>query len=259
VAQGGEADVTLLRHWAGLAALALLSACGGGGGDPAPAAPSSTVAGLYFGTADPNGTRFFDALLLSNGRMYGMLGTGAALQKVFLGTGTLTATGFNSTAGAILDTQSGVTTTSGAVTLTGTPKTSIAGSVTGTGVAATFTSSYNTGFEGTASLANLTGVYGGIFAGLEFGGAGLTLTVNAAGAFSGTGSGCPHTGTLTPNSGANVYDVSITFGPGCPRIGQMTGHARLQPATLTAAATLTMFAVNNAYSDAWIFFGPKQP
>ncbi len=249
-----------LRHGAALLTSALLGACGGGGGDAGltPAQPAGpTVAGWYVGTTTTGG--FFDALILDNGRIYGMLGNGAAMQKILVGTGTTMASGFNTTSGALVDTQSGLTSASAVATLTGTPKTSIAGSVTGAGVAATIASNYHTAFEDTPSLANVAGSYLGNIAGLGYGGMNLTLTVSPNGTFSGTtGSGCQHSGTLSVNASANVYDVTLSF-VGCTKDGRMTGHALWQPATGAAPARLAMFASNNVYTDAWFYLGHKQP
>lgn len=251
-----------LKTLPGLAMAALVAGCGGGGGDaPAPASGTPTVAGLYFGTtAAAGGT--FDALVLDSGRIYGMLGVSAgSLDTIFIGTGTVTASGFTSAAGGNLDTHSGLMSQPAAITLTGTPKASISGSFTGTGsgVPATFNSSYRSSFEGTATLANLAGTYGGNSVGLGRGVL-LTIVIGADGRFAGTSvEPCLHTGTFVPNAGANVYDVTVTFGAGCPKAGSMTGHAVWQAATASLPATLTVLASNSDFSDGWLFFGPKAP
>jgi hypothetical protein len=251
-----------------IAAAAWLGAgCGGGGGDEsAPAqgqALEPTVAGLYFGTAD--GGRFFDALILNNGRMYAMLGTGSGVSAVFFGSGTVTAAGFTSTAGGTLTTNSGDPLAPATVTLSGTPRTSATGTLTGTGpgLPAPFTLRYDASFEGTPeALAALAGTYQGNSSGLGRP-INLDLVLDAAGGFTGTSSdNCPHTGTLTPSASANVYAVSITFQQGCPRRGPMTGYALWSPpTTATPQATLTIFTSasdpSSAFALGWVFFGGR--
>lgn len=251
-----------------LALAALLGACGGGGGDsPAPPlqTPAASVAGLYFGTA--SGGRTFDALILDNGRIYGTLGAGTGISTVFFGSGTVTANGFTSSTGGNLTVNSGAPLVPGAVTLTGVPKTSITGTLTGTGSAfpATFDSTYSATFEGTPSLATVAGSYLGNSSGLGRV-INLTLTVDAStGAIAGVSSdGCTHTGTLTPNASANVYDLSVAFGAGCPFRSTFTGHAIWRAAAGANPAALTAFAAvgsaaTSPFAEGWIFVGGKQP
>ena len=259
----------LAEACAGLAALALLGACGGGGGGsetPTQQPNSASVAGLYFGTANPatqgGPQRTFDALILADGRIYGMLGESGGIGTVFFGSGAMNGSSFASSAGGNLATSSGAPLSPATVTFTGVSKTSINGTLSGTGsgMPASFTSSYNAAFEGTpAALSAIAGTYVGNSSGIGRP-INLTLTFDGTGAFSGTSSdNCPHTGTLTPNATANVYNVSITFESGCPRRGGMTGHALWSPASGGTPATLTLFMSasdpNSAFALGWIFIG----
>jgi hypothetical protein len=279
-------------HYVGALALAaVLGACGGGGGGgeetaaapvaplapgapvtpptpetpvtpvtpPAPPAPAATptLAGLYFGTTTAAGGTF-DALILASGRMYGMQGANGGINNVFFGNGTVAANGYASTTGSTLSTSSGLTTAASS-TLTGTPTTGITGTITSAAVSASFTSGYRSTFETPASLAGVTGSYGGQFAGLGPGdGFLLTLAIDAAGNLSGTtGSGCGHTGKLTPDPTVNVFEATVTLGSGCRKRGTLTGHAIYQPAAGSVPATLTIFAISGDFRDGWIYLGGK--
>jgi hypothetical protein len=245
---------------------ALLVGCGGGGGDDAasgagpvvPGAPTGPVVGLYLGTTTAGGT--FDALILGSGRMYGLLGVNGGITTVFFGDGVVTDTGFASTAGGNLTTNSGKPLGAATVSLTGVPKTSITGTLAGSGPGfpATFTSTYRASFEGTPALATVAGTYEGDSSGLGRI-AGLTLTVASNGDITGVSADlCEHTGKAVPDASANVYDITMTFGAGCPKQGTFTGHAILSAASGANPATLTMLAATSNFGEGWIFVGGKQ-
>jgi hypothetical protein len=259
--------VNRLGKLAGAVVAALLGACGGGGGggDAPPAEPqrrTASVAGLYSGAAAPG--RSVNALILSDGRMYAMVGgAGQGIATIFFGSGTVTDSGFTSAVGGNLDTHSGAPLAAGSVTLTGRPKASIAGTLSGNGVPIIdLDLRYSTLFEGTATLADVAGSYLGDSTGLGRI-ISASITVDASGAITGESpaDGCVHSGTLTPNASANVFDVRITFGDGCPKKGELRGHALRSAASDTTPATLTMFAssdLSRPGADAWAYFAVRQ-
>jgi hypothetical protein len=251
-----------MKRWvqcaAALALAAVLAACGGGGGaetTSAPVTPTAAMAGLYFGSTTAAGGTF-DALILANGRMYAMQGANGGINNVFFGNGTLSPTGYASTSGATLSTLSALTVAASS-TLSGTPQLVITGTMSSANVSATFTASYRSAFETPAALASVVGRYGGQFSGLGPGdGFLLTLEVDADGNLSGTtGSGCVHTGKLTPDPTVNVYEATVTLGSGCRKRGTISGHAIHQPAVGSTPATLTIFAISGDLRDGWIYLG----
>ncbi len=252
--------------WACMTVAALLGACGGGGGDTPPAGqqqPTASVAGLYSGTT--SGGRSVDALILGDGRMYAMVGgaTGSGIATIFFGSGTVSASGFTSAVGGNLDTHSGAPLATGSASLTGVPKTSIAGTLSDSGAPLLdFNLPYSARFEGSARLADVAGSYFGDSTGLGRI-ISASITVDATGAFSGQSpaDGCVHSGTLTPNSSANVFDVRIAFGDNCPKRGELRGHALWNAGSGTLPATLTMFAssdLSRPSPDAWAYFAGRQ-
>ena len=234
---------------------ALLAGCGGGGAGSGPVVPPpvvGSVAGLYLGTA--SGGRTFDVLVLDSGRFYGMLGTNAGgLTNVYIGTGAVTATSFNSTTASDFPLLGGAF-KSATLTSTGVPKASLTGTLSG-GI--TFSSSYDPSFEAAPSLATVAGTYRGDASGPE--GVGLlTATIDAAGAVTATTLGCSLTGTVTPHAGANVYDITFTFGAGCKARGTLGGHGLLNTTPGPPALTrITVILTSGDFAEGLVFIGSK--
>jgi len=89
----------------------------------------------------------------------------------------------------------------------------------GNNVASSFTTSYNNGYEATPSLSKLASSYTGNANYVTTGSTtptvlGITLNIAPDGTISTAGSACSLQGKATPHSGANAYDLTLTFGGG---------------------------------------------
>ena len=119
----------------------------------------------------------------------------------------------------------------------------------------TFTSSYNTAYDTTPTVASLAGVYTGQ-AGSSGGVQAATVTAAADGTFTGIEqSGCTFTGTVTARTRGNIFDQSIAFG-GAPcffagSTFQGIVYFDIPTRRLLAAAP------NSLRTGAAIFFGTK--
>lgn len=126
---------------------------------------------------------------------------------------------------------------------------------TATGEQVTFTSSYDSDYDLSPSLSTIAGTYSG--SGATSGGTeSATVTIAGSGAISGSGaSGCTFSGTATPRSRGNVYNVSVTFGGGvCAN-----GNSNVNGIAYFDAATRQLYsaALNSARSDGFIYVGTK--
>jgi hypothetical protein len=74
----------------------------------------------------------------------------------------------------------------------------------------TFDSSYNTA----PTQAAVTGTFKGSAVTNLGSDTNVTITADANGSISGTGTGCAFTGTIKPHASGNVYDVTLNFGGG---------------------------------------------
>ena len=119
----------------------------------------------------------------------------------------------------------------------------------------TFTSTYNASYDTTPSLASLAGVYtgsGAVVGGTET----ATLTITAGGGITGSGvSGCQFSGTATPRSKGNVFNISITFGGGVCSNGTntVTGIGYYD----STLKRLWGASLNAARDNGFIFVGTK--
>jgi len=97
----------------------------------------------------------------------------------------------------------------------------------------------------------------GTYAGLRADNHTVTVTVDAAGTFSGHASdGCSIAGTLSPRAKGHVLHTSVTFGGGAcrQRTETVTGVAFYEAAT----NRLYSAALNNARTTSYLFLGIKQ-
>jgi hypothetical protein len=74
----------------------------------------------------------------------------------------------------------------------------------------TVLSSSDFNYNTPASLSALSGSWNGSF----LDGTSGTVTISSAGAITGTNAGCSFTGTATPDTGKNFFNISVTFGAG---------------------------------------------
>jgi hypothetical protein len=108
---------------------------------------------------------------------------------------------------------------------------------------ADFTTLYRTAYNNNLTLAHLTGTYqGSVTTGT--GKRSATLAVDAAGAITGNDNrGCSITGTATPRSRGNVFDLALTWGTeggcGTDAGGALTGVVSLEANRIGVMATDT--------------------
>lgn len=217
----------------------LLSACGGGGsysdqsgssgGSTGGSAPSA--AGRYDGTLSNN--RSVSALVLSNNSYwmwYTRSGSSTTPGGFIQGSGSVTGTdnangSLSSTDGLDFSVEgNGIR----SLSLNGSYATQISLSATLSYSSGTSSlgSSYNAAYAATPSLQTLAGIFvgpgGSILSSANYIST-ATVTVTAAGAISSVDSnGCQSSGTISPHSSGNLYDVRIVYGGGGCALGSTT-------------------------------------
>ena len=240
---------------ASLAAALFVSGCGGGGSDSAPAASSPGAQGLWIGTTATN--RTITGLVFGDGSyyvLYSPVGNAAAIAGVVQGTGSSSAGTFTSANAKDFNLE-GLGVQSGAVSAAYVSKQSFNGSVTNSAGGNTpFTSSYDANFETAPSLASLAGTFTGQVA-LSAGIQAATVTVSSSGTISGVNGGCALSGTASPRSDGNAYNLSITFAAApCFFANQtFTGIGYFNSVTKRLYAA----APNAARTDGVLFVGTK--
>lgn len=199
-----------------------LCACGGGGGDSAPAdgtpvSPTGGAAavpqGLYLGTADDD--RSVVGLVLSDGTyyfIYSPAGQPATAGGVVQGTGSVSSGRFVSSDAHDFSIQS-LRLFTAQLSAGFTVGSSLSGTLTyDTGDSLNFTTTYSTDYEKVPTAAAIAGGYVGNVAFSE-GSEGAEVNIGANGVLTATGdSGCHVTGGVVPRTDGNVYDLTITFG-----------------------------------------------
>lgn len=250
----------ITRYLAILLALTLSACGGGGGGGSTPAASTAsaqTAEGLWSGTTSTS--RTITGVVLDTGTywiLYSSSNNSATIAGVIEGTGTSLNGSFSSSDAKDFNLE-GLGVNNATVSASYTAKQTLNGSVTYPSLnqSSTFTSSYNTAYDQTPSLATLAGTYTGSAAVIG-GSESATVTVAASGAVSGSGaSGCQFTGSATPHAHGNVYDLTITFAGGVCANGTstVTGIGYFNSAT----KMLYSAALNSARSNGFIFVGTK--
>jgi hypothetical protein len=249
-----------------LAASVALASCGGGGGSsssvPPPSTPTpppdlGTAEGLWNG-ATASG-RSISGLVLDNGTywfLYTAVGNNAVLGGVIQGDGTSSSGKLASSNGTDFNLEGlGIN----AFTLAGTytAKSQLGGTLTYTGgTTNTFTSSYDTDYDLTPSLATIVGTYSGEAETVNSGPEAATVAIASGGAITGTSAGgCSFTGTASTHAKGNVYDVSVTFNGGVCTNGTstVTGVAYF----IAAQKELVSTALNSGRTNGFLFLGTK--
>ena len=243
----------MMKLLTALATAVLVSSCGGGG-DSAPAGPSA-VQGLWLGTTTTN--RAVTGLVFSDGSsyvLYSRVGNPALLGGVVQGSSSAAngtwssgdARDFNLEGAGVL-----------AATLAGTytAKQSLAGTATySNGSTTSFSGTYNAAYETVPTLSAVSGMYNGTVA-FSQGSQAAQVSVAASGAVTATASGCIATGTATPRTDGNAYNVTLTYGPApCFFAGQtFNGIAYFDAPNKRLYAA----APNAARTDGVLFIGTK--
>lgn len=209
--------------WAALplVVVALLAGCGGGGDDGGadPAAVTAAAAGVWAGTTSTN--RDMTALVTSDGSyylLYSGVGKPAAIAGFVQGTGIVSDGNFTSADGLDFNLESVPAPAATAAAVEGgvAQRFRFGGTIRpGTAAAVTFQATPHASSGTAPTLAALAGAYPGE-ATFLYGTRPAKFTVTAAGAVSGEINSCTITGTATPRSDVNAYDLTIVFGgPPC--------------------------------------------
>ena len=247
----------MTRQVAGITACFVLIMTAGCGDGETPVLQTGTAEGLWRGTLNPS--RTLNAAVLDDGTyyfLYSAVGDPAQLGGVIQGSGSSSNGTFNSSDAK--DFGIGVATRDAAVSASFGARQFLNGSVTYTaGGTQSFSSSYNTAYDTTPSLASLAGVYQGQ-AGSSVGSQLATMIVQFDGTFSGSeADGCTFSGAMTARVRGNMFDLTMTFG-GSPCL---FGSATLRGATFVDSATapirLYAAAPNSTRTNAAMFLGVK--
>lgn len=241
---------------------ALISACSSGGGDEAPTVPLSSTPpvtsaeGLWTGTSG-NG-RTIAGVVLEDGTywfLYSAVGDPSVGAGAFQGNsssqiGSFTSSNakdFNLEGLGILDAN---------VNGNYVKKQSLNGTITFLlGGQTTFNSTYNADYDLTPDVHTVVGAYTGSTAttgSIEK----VIVTLSSPNLITGTStSGCNFTGSFSPQTRGNVYDVSVTFAGGVCSNGTstVTGIAFFDAAT----KELYSAALNSTRTNGFIFFGTR--
>jgi len=223
---------------------------------PAPSpAPPPIAAGLWQGTTNTN--RSIVGLVFTTGDyyvMYSPIGNPASIAGVVQGRGTLNGASFAATDARDFNLE-GAGVLSATVSASVRTKSSFNGAISYTSNGTTtFTSTYNASFEAVPTLSSVAGVYSGQ-AGSSSGVQATTVTISTNGAVSSSSNGCAITGTATPRSDANAFNISLTFGAApCVLAGQtVTGVAYYDAPTRRIYAA----APNSGRTNGVLFVGTK--
>jgi hypothetical protein len=237
-----------------VAALALVVAgCGGGGDSAAPAPPASPAQGFWSGTTS-SGYGFLGAVL-ENGEYWFMYYANGYLYGVVQGTGAAANGNFTSSNG--LDFYLGGAVTPVAVAGSYRERASLQGVVTpqAGGSPVTFAGVYDARYDTPATAAAASGVWRGRLTSGET----YSITVATDGSLAGAGSsGCTFTGSVVPRpSGKAVYNVTVRFNGGVCLLGTQTIHGIAAIAGAGASAVLYAAALNAARSAGFVVIATR--
>ena len=216
----------------------------------------TTAEGLWVGTINTN--RTLTAAVLDDGTyyfFYSVVANPNQIAGVIQGTGTSNNESFTSS-----DTKDfgiSVAVRDATISADYAARQFLNGTITYSGTGATtFTSSYNTAYDTTPTIASLAGVYNG-----QLGSSGGVQTTNLIiqpdGTFTGSdpNGSCTFSGKATARTRGNVFDQSITFG-GVPCFFAGSTFQGIMYFDIPTRRLFTA-APNSLRTDAAIFFGPK--
>ncbi|CAG2158268.1 hypothetical protein LMG31506_06304 [Cupriavidus yeoncheonensis] len=247
------------------AAAAFIPGCGGGGDDSGgtPSTPAATgnAEGLWKGTSSSN--RTLTGLVLDDGSyyvFYSAVGVSAVPGGVIQGSSSASGGTFSSGNGIDFSVENQPPRPV-SVAASYIAKTQFNGTVTYSGPPAqtvSFTSAYSSDYDNAASLAALEGRYVGVVHTLSSAST-VAVPVNIDGHGALTSSdpllGCTFSGSVSPRSHGNVFNVTLTFGAApCPLPGQkLTGILYFD----SAGGTLYLAAPTAARDDLALFVGKR--
>jgi hypothetical protein len=245
----------MLRQLITLLGIAIALSASGCGNQTPVLSSANTAEGLWFGTTNTNRTH--TAAVLDDGTYYFFYSVAAnpnQIAGVIQGIGT--SNNGNFTSPNTKDFGIGVTVLDATISADYAARQFLNGSITYSGAGTvTFTSSYNTAYDTTPTVASLAGVYTGQ-AGSSGGVQTANVTAAADGTFTGTEqNGCTFTGKVTVRTRGNIFDQSITFG-GAPCFFAGSTFQGIVYFDIPTRR-LHMAAPNSLRTDAAIFFGTK--
>jgi hypothetical protein len=236
---------------------AMISCSGGGGDDGSNSSSVGSAAGLYQGTTSTG--RNIYGLILNDGTFYfiyaGFYYSGET-EGVLMGTSSKISDNLRSNDAMDLN-IAGAGTEKGKLIISYISKESAYGvMIVSESNVYTFTVTYDTDYEKTPSLSEITGTFNGWVA-FSQGKENATLTISSTGAITAnSASGCAVTGSATPYSKGNLYNVSLSFG-GAPchfENQTMTGIGYYD----SEYKRIWVVAPNNDRTDGIMFEGDKQ-
>ena len=226
-----------------------LTACGGGGDDPAPVS-AERPEGVFGGTLTGGTSTEFQMIILENGELWSIYGGSTPTTFGVAGfvQGTIAASGTSFTSANARD-YGFVPALAG--TATGTFN-KAAGTISGSVAAGSQSVSFSGGpiagslynYNAPASIANVIGSWT-----LDsLAGDTISLTVQVNGNLSATTtSGCTFTGVITPRaSGKNVFDITVTFGPAPCALPNQSASGIGAAYPITGGQTQLLVALQNA-------------
>jgi len=240
---------------AALIATVGLAACGGGSTDPGDIG-SATPAGLW--TGQTNTGRTATVVVLSDGAFWGIYSV-AGQPSVIGGVVNGKTSAWTSQQFTIVDARDYNLEGTGVSSANATALYNTKGNLqitTGysSGEVLFWSASYDPSYEQTPLLANIAGTYTGVVATSTNRDVG-SATITPSGAVSGTVSGCSYSGTVTPRSDSNTYDLSVTFGAApCLFAGQTLAGLAVYDAN---ARRLYAMAPNASRTDGFVVVGTK--
>jgi len=249
-------------HWAALAvSAAFLTACGGGGDgsdDDRPGGGPTTANPTGIWTGSTSTGRTVAGVVLGDGAyyvLYSQPGNPAVIAGVVQGSGSTSGSTFSSSNGSDFSFEGSGGIFEATVTATVATGQSFNGTIASPSSRPTssFTTAYSPISTTPATPAAVAGSYTGTVV-TSAGPEGATLAVSTDGSFSGTGaSGCTVSGSVTPRTDVNAYNISVTFGPSpCLfPVQTFSGIAVLDGNLLRAAAP------NTARTDGILFIGNR--
>lgn len=237
-----------------LCSILLITGCGDDDSSSPPQA-TSEVEGLYHGTTNEN--RETSGIIIEDGTFYIVysvannpdLIAGVLQGNCTTGSGNLTS---NNAKDFNIETA-GIYSATIAATYAGD---SLNGTVSyNNGTSSIFSTTYDSDYENTPSIADLAGTFAGEVA-FPLGSEDVELTILPNGLIVGIGeSGCVISGAISPRASGNVYNVSISFGndPCYLNNETITGIGYYD----TNTTRLWSVALNGDRTDCFIFVGTK--
>lgn len=239
----------------------VLAGCSDGGADsssstpapPPPPPPTTSAEGLWNGTTSTG--RTIGGLVLDDGSswfLYSVVGNPTVVAGMVQGNGTSDQGSFTSSNAKDFSVE-GPGIRDATITGSYVQKNNLTGTITYQGGETTnFAGAYNAAYELSPDMNSLVGTYSAPLADNQI----VTVTLSTAGTLSGNSTdGCTFTGTVSPRTKGNVFNVTVTFQGGACSNGTDTvsGVAFFDAAT----QRLHSAGLNSTRTNGFIFIATK--